>query len=81
MYVNRWETLEFISAIMNNLNKISLKSRRYVPWFDEDGINILEGLDVLCKKYISKDMVVVEMGYHWGVSASLFSCGLYTLIT
>ena len=54
-------------------NLINLKSRRFVPYHDQDGINTLEGLDVLCKKYITKDMVVVEMGYHWGVSASLFS--------
>jgi len=55
------------------VSKINLKSRRCIPYYDQDGTNILEGLDELCKKYITKDMVVVEMGYGWGVSASLFS--------
>jgi hypothetical protein len=34
--------------------------------------NTLHGLDDLCKKYINKETVVLELGSHRGVSTSLF---------
>tara|TARA_Y100001938_G_scaffold150831_1_gene243687 strand:+ start:6873 stop:7439 length:567 start_codon:yes stop_codon:yes gene_type:complete len=35
-------------------------------------MNSLVGLDDLCKKYINKETVVLELGSHQGVSTSLF---------
>ena len=35
-------------------------------------MNSLVGLDDLCKKYINKETVVLELGSHHGVSTSLF---------
>lgn len=56
------------------MEKPNLQSRRYwQPYSDMGGINTLEGLDDLCQKYVNKNTVVVEMGYGFGFSASLFS--------
>ena len=53
--------------------KINLMSRRAVPHTDEDGRNILVGLDELCKKYITKETVMVELGCLYGMSTCLFA--------
>jgi len=53
--------------------KINLMSRRATPHTDEEGRNILVGLDELCRKYITKEMVMVELGCLQGISTSLFA--------
>ena len=53
--------------------KINLMSRRAVPHTDEEGRNILVGLDELCRKYITKEMLMVELGCFQGISTSLFA--------
>ena len=53
--------------------KINLMSRRATPHTDEKGRNILVGLDELCRKYITKDTTMVELGCHHGISTRLFA--------
>jgi predicted O-methyltransferase YrrM len=46
-----------------------------VNYMDSDGnfVNNLIGLYDLCRRYVKKDMDVLELGSYWGVSASLFA--------
>lgn len=53
--------------------KIDLNTRRADRSSDENGINVLHGLDDLCKNYITKDTSMIEMGCLDGVSTSLFA--------
>ena len=53
--------------------KIHLMSRRFMPHTDDGGKNVLVGLDELCKKYITKETTMVELGCYHGISTSLFA--------
>lgn len=55
------------------MQKPALKNRRFGLCSDANGINTLVGLDDLCKKYVTAESVVVELGCYMGVSTSLFS--------
>jgi len=55
------------------MRKPSLKNRRFSLCVDANGINTLTGLDDLCKKYITAETIMVELGCYMGVSTSLFS--------
>lgn len=53
--------------------KVNLNSRRCTPHSDEGGANVLFGLDELCKKHITSDTIMLELGSDKGISTSLFS--------
>jgi hypothetical protein len=46
-----------------------------VKYTDREGkqVNNLIGLNDLCKRFVTKDMDILELGSYWGVSTSLFA--------
>jgi hypothetical protein len=59
------------------VNKIDLSTQRMAGGgegsIDAYRVNVLFGLDDLCKKYVTKDACVLELGTNAGVSTSLFA--------